>query len=176
MDLEQDPARVPGEEWVEAVKKVTSLRPSQADISSAMPEQFAVEAEGPRGEKRIDYIGVPVKNADGTPNKYAKRLIDMHEPAAKAGADLTAKLAAGDYDQKPDTETPRNRESDPSLLPRSAERRGLRPVPRQRGYYFGRPVLDVWGHFNLWLDEHGRLRRLVLHGTQRNMTLEVVPT
>lgn len=64
------------------------------DFSGVLPEQYAVEVEDERGGKRVDYVGVPIKNADGTLNKYGKALIEAHETANKRETEVAAEINA----------------------------------------------------------------------------------
>ena len=165
-----------GSEWFEAQAKLKALEPSQSTISESLPDECAFEVVGPHGEKRIDYKGVPIKNADGTPNKYAKRLVDMHRPAAEAGAEMSQKMAAGDYaDHVPVDATERKHPIDPDLMERLARGRGLMLAHAEGGarLYRGRSICDECGVPNLWLDKSGRLVRMALIGTQHSQRVEV---
>lgn len=166
-----------GPDWFEAQAKLKALEPSQADICDALPEECAVEVVGVHGEKRIDYKNIPIKNADGTKNKYAKNLIDMHRPAAVAGAQMSEKLAGGDYAAKPQTsnEKERRQYADTEMLERVARGRDLMRVHAPRGSrrYRGRAVDDIFGVPNLWLTEDGRLVRIALVGTRETSRVEV---
>lgn len=170
--MEPEVKAVPAE-FAEAIAKVDAARPSQADICDALPEQCAVEVEDVYGAKRIDYKGVPIKNADGTLNRYGKNLIDMHAPAAHAGAEIVDKLRAGDYDDEPEptAERERVRPLDPDVASRVAERRGLVAVRGER--VRGRSVRDASGVRNLWLEPStGRLFRMAFVGTERSARVE----
>lgn len=161
--------------FAEAVAKVDAAQPSQKEISEVLPEECAVEVTNVLGEKRIDYKRIPIKNADGTPNKYGKVLVEMHEKAAQVGADVVDKLQAGDYDDKPEQAFERERKQplDPEVALRVADHRELRPV---RGHRFrGRCVFDETGTPNLWRDREGRLWRMALVGTERKSRVEVYP-
>lgn len=66
------------------------LRPSQGDVDDAMRGLEPTLVPDADGGTRVDYANVPLKNADGTMSKYAKRLIDLHSPAAAKDADISA--------------------------------------------------------------------------------------
>lgn len=162
----------------EAMTKVDAAKPSQADISAALPDQFAVEVTGVRGEKRIDYKGVPIRNADGTLNKAGKNLLDLHAPAARVGADVTEKLKAGDYDDQPQHTEERERKqplsADVALRVARAQKltdvRALRP---HRSRYHGISITDENGVPNLWMNEDRRLVRIALVGTRESSRVMV---
>jgi len=64
------------------------------DFRGVLPEQYAVEVDDGRGGKRVDYVGVPIRNADGTLNKYGKALIEAHETPNKRETDVAAEINA----------------------------------------------------------------------------------
>lgn len=64
------------------------------DFSGVLPEQYAVEVDDGRGGKRVDYVGVPIRNADGTLNKYGKALIEAHETPNKRETEVAAEINA----------------------------------------------------------------------------------
>lgn len=69
------------------------------DFSGVLPDQYAVEVTNARGETRVDYKGVPIKNADGTLNKYGKALIEAHETPNKRESELASEIHAVRADQ-----------------------------------------------------------------------------
>lgn len=163
-----DPIEVPVA-FQEAMAKVDAAKPSQADICDALPEECAVEVTGVRGEKRIDYKKVPIRNADGSLNRYGKNLIELHEPAAKAGSDIVDRMQAGDLEDRPEQE--HKRPLDPEIARRVAEHRGLVAVPGN--VCRGRSVRDETGQPNLWLNRTtGRLYRMALVGTEHSARVE----
>lgn len=115
---------------VAEVAKVRDAAPKQSDIDGAMPRECAVPAVDARGQERIDYVGVPLKNADGSPTKYAKSLVELHRPQAEAGAALSQRLAGSA--PAPEIVVDRSGRKLP-LPPRLAEAvakaRGFKPVP-----------------------------------------------
>lgn len=122
-------------EAIAAVAKVCAAKPSQSDIDSAMPPECAVKRVDERGREHTDYIGVPLRNADGTPNKYAKRLGELHKKQATLGAALSAELGA----QQPQPEVVVDREGRKLELPARmaeavAKARGLLPVRHTSKY------------------------------------------
>jgi hypothetical protein len=159
----------------EAMAKVDAAKPSQADICDALPEECAVEVTTLRGEKRIDYKKIPVRNADGTANKYAKNLADLHAPAARIGAEVVDKLVAGDYDDHDEQAFERERKLplSPDIAERAAVRQGLRPVKSEGEWLNGRWRRPETG---LWVNADGRLVRLALVGTSRSARIEVYGT
>jgi hypothetical protein len=173
------------EAFADEVLKVKSLRPSQSYIADVLPDEFAVEVDTTvrdengevvrPGEKRIDYEGVPIKNADGSLNKYGKAIIEMHEPAGHAGVDIDAKLKSGDFDDKQQTVEERERKHPVTreMVARIAENQKLRPVPTRGPRFRGRSVTDEAGLQNLWLNEAGRLVRIALVGTTRSKRVEL---
>lgn len=64
------------------------------DFSDVLPEQYAQEVPDGRGGTRVDYVGVPIKNADGTLNKYGKALIEAHETPNRRESELAQELNA----------------------------------------------------------------------------------
>lgn len=70
------------------------LKPSQGDIDDALKGLPQVEVRTAKGETRIDYPEVPLTNADGTPNRYAKNLMDLHAPAARKGDEVSREVSA----------------------------------------------------------------------------------
>ncbi len=155
------------EAFVEANKKVTDAQPSQADISDALPEECAVEVTGIRGKKRIDYNGVPLRNADGTMNKYAKNLIDLHEPVGRIGVEVTQKLQAGDYRDHPQhtVDFERKQHMSRGEMIRIAKSMKLEPIFTSGSRFMGRTVCDETGMPNLWFNQYNRLVRIALVGT-----------
>lgn len=173
-----EPVSMPGPAFAEAIAKVDALKPSQADINAALPAENAVEVVGVRGVKRIDYKGIRIKNKSGDLNRAGKNLIDMHKPSALAGADISAKMAAGDYAYKPQhtAEVERKQVLSPDVAARIARSEGLtdvRALRRGRSRYHGRSVTDEAGVPNLWLDEERRLVRIALVGTRESQRVEV---
>jgi hypothetical protein len=165
-----------GPDWFEAQAKLKTLEPTQSDIIDALPEECAVEAVGVHGEKRIDFKGVPIKNADGSLNKYAHNLIDMHRPAAVAGSEMTQKLQGGDYAERAQqtAETERVQPLDAETANRIARARDLVRAPAYGSRTFrGRSVADAAGVPNLWITADGRLVRLALVGTRASSRVEV---
>ena len=158
--------------FTEAIAKVEAAKPSQSDVCDALPDECAVEAEGVRGEKRIDYKKVPIRNADGTLNKAGKNLLDLNRPAAEAGKDIVEKLRAGDLDDKPQmaAEVERKRPLDPRVAAKVAEMRGLRPARA-----CGIRAEDETGRPNLWRDSNGHLVRIALVGTRESSRIETYP-
>lgn len=118
-----------GAEQIADVARVTAARPTQSDISSAMPAENAVHTQDAHGASRVDYRGVKIKNADGTLNKYGRRLIEMHEKQARLGAELSLKVSGATP-----VETLRTGDGQPLKVPARladavARARGLRAVP-----------------------------------------------
>lgn len=175
MNEPESPAQNIGPDYFEAVTKLKALEPSQSDICDALPEECAVEATGVHGEKRIDFEKVPIKDASGDLNQYGKNLIDMHQPAAVAGSELTKKLAGGDFAPRPQTTGERERKQplDPNTAERIAKTRNLMRVHSKRRFR-GLHVCDSDGVPNLWLDERGRLVRIALVGTRQSQRVEIV--
>ena len=160
----------------QAIAKQEAAKPSQADISSALPEECAVQVTGVRGKKRVDYKKVKIRNADGSLNKYGKNLLDLHRPAALAGADIVPKLNAGDLDDKPQhtADVERKHPLDPRIAENVARSRGLTPVRGERApLRLGAVhVRDETGTPNLWLDKDGRLHRMAFVGTEESQRVE----
>lgn len=77
-------------------------RERTTDFRGVLPEQYAHEVEtryvtesgAERVERRVDYLGVPIKNADGTLNKSGKALIEAHETQNRRESELAAEIAA----------------------------------------------------------------------------------
>lgn len=75
--------------WAEMQRKRTT------DFRGVLPEECAVEVvDEARGTTRTDYRNVPIKNADGTLNKYGKALIEAHETQNRAESELAAEINA----------------------------------------------------------------------------------
>lgn len=75
--------------WAEMQRKRTT------DFRGVLPEECAVEVvDEARGTSRVDYRNVPIKNADGTLNRYGKALIEAHETQNKAESELAAEINA----------------------------------------------------------------------------------
>ncbi len=164
-----------GPDWFEAQAKLKALEPSQGDIIDALPEECAVEVVGVHGDKRIDYKGVPIKNADGTKNRYAKNLIDMHRPAAVAGAEISQKLHGGDYAARSQntSEVERKQPLDAETANRVARARDLIRVHSRNRTFRGRSICDAVGVPNLWLTSSGGLVRIALVGTRESSRVEI---
>lgn len=64
------------------------------DFSGVLPDQYAQEVPDGRGGTRVDYVGVPIKNADGTLNKHGKALIEAHETPNRRESELAQELNA----------------------------------------------------------------------------------
>lgn len=64
------------------------------DFRGVLPDEYAVEVTNARGEARVDYKGVPIKNADGTLNKYGKALIEAHETPNRRESELASEINA----------------------------------------------------------------------------------
>lgn len=116
-------------EAVADVARVVAARPSQSDIVSAMPAENAVVSRDARGNERVDFKGVRIKNADGTLNKYGRRMLDMHKKQAQLSAELSAKVSAS-----VPTETLLSGDGKPLKVPARladavARARGLRAAP-----------------------------------------------
>lgn len=116
-------------EAVADVARVVAARPSQSDIVSAMPAENAVHTRDAYGRERVDFKGVKIKNADGTLNKYGRRMLDLHKKQSQLGAELSAKVSAS-----VPTETLRTGDGRPLKVPARladavARARGLRSVP-----------------------------------------------
>lgn len=87
---EQDRVRADGRrpdmvidnDTVELFGKLNAARASQGDINDAMRGLEPTLGEADDGSERVDY-SVPIKNADGTLNRYGKRLMDLHAPALR---------------------------------------------------------------------------------------------
>lgn len=70
---------------MDTLVKAHRSKPSQGDIKDALKGLEPTPVEDPlTGELREDFANVPLKNADGTLTKYAKNLMDLHAPAARA--------------------------------------------------------------------------------------------
>ena len=70
-------------------------RARTTDCRGVLPEECAVEVvDEARGTTRTDYVGVPIKNADGTLNRYGKALIEAHETQNRAEAELAMEINA----------------------------------------------------------------------------------
>lgn len=78
----------------ESFGKVVAARPSQGDVDDALRGVEGVEVTGPDGVTRTDYPNVPLKNADGTPTKYARNLADLHAPSGRASAAMGEEMGA----------------------------------------------------------------------------------
>ena len=135
-----------------AIAKEDSLRPTPSDLAAAIPDEFAVETIVPaRGvnwpaRKRIDYKGIRLRNADGTPNKIAKNLVELHRPAARYGADIIPKLQAGDYNRA-EVVVEELLPYDEATATRWAAVSGLRPLRRGGEWLTGcyrRPERNLW--------------------------------
>lgn len=118
-----------GSEQIADVAKVVAARPSQSDIISAMPAENAVVSHDARGNERVDFKGVKIKNADGTLNKYGKRMVEMHRKQSKLAGELSLKVSA-----TVPMETLRAGDGQPLKVPARladavARARGLRAVP-----------------------------------------------
>lgn len=74
--------------WAELQRKRTT------DFRGVLPEQYAVEVSDGRGGTRVDYVGVPIKNADGTLNAAGKALIEAHETQNRAESEVAAEINA----------------------------------------------------------------------------------
>lgn len=74
-------------------RKVTAYKPSQGDVDDACRGLEPTLVETDEGT-RIDYNDVNIRNADGTLNKYGKRLRELYEPGARAGVEHTAEVLA----------------------------------------------------------------------------------
>jgi len=95
-ELERDGRRptIIGQEVIESYVAVQAAKPSQRDIKDAMKGLEPTLVEDPMtGETREDFANVPLKNADGSLTQYAKNLIDLHAPAAKASETASEKMA-----------------------------------------------------------------------------------
>jgi hypothetical protein len=155
-----DPIEVPPG-FQKAIAKQDSLRPTPGDLADAIPGEFAVETIVPaRGvnwpaRKRIDYKGIRLRNADGTPNKTAKNLIDLHEPAARAGVDIVDKLHAGDYAERAATAAEREEQGKQQYLAVTAAERYAK---QKKLKHAGRRIGDALE--NLWSDHNGTMVRL----------------
>lgn len=80
-------------EAMDTLVRVQRAKPSQGDIKDALRGLEPTPVEDPlTGETREDFANVPLKNADGTLTKYAKNLMDLHAPAARASDDASHKL------------------------------------------------------------------------------------
>jgi hypothetical protein len=156
--------------------KMEAAQPSQADIDSAMRGLEPTEVEVTRtrrdGSKmkmgtRRDYKKIKIRNADGSLNKYGKRLIELHEPAARLGKDIVPALNAGDLDDEPELPaTERSWPLDPRVADRVARNRGLEQVTR-RSRFLSDPQPP-----NLWRDGEGRLWRMAFVGTEAKRRVE----
>jgi len=176
--IEASGPKMPTPAFLDAVARVKALAPSQEDICDALPAENAVEVVGVRGEKRIDYKGIRIKDASGGLNRSAKNLIDLHRPAAEAGRDITAKQAAGDYEYKPQhtAEVERKQPLAADVAVRIARTHGLtdvRALRPGRARYHGRSIRDENGVPNLWMDAERRLVRIALVGTRESSRVEV---
>lgn len=69
-------------------------RERTTDFRGVLPDQYAVEVSDGRGGTRTDYVGVPIKNADGTLNRAGKALIEAHETQNRRESELAAEIAA----------------------------------------------------------------------------------
>lgn len=126
-----------GNEQIADVAKVVAARPSQSDISSAMPAENAVAVTGPDGNERVDYVGVKIRNADGTLNKYGRRMVEMHRKQAELGHELSQKVSGATPVEVLRTGDGQPLEVPARLADAVARTRGLRAVP-----YWGKRVLS----------------------------------
>ena len=74
--------------WAELQRKRTT------DFRGVLSDQYAVQVSDGRGGVRTDYVGVPIKNADGTLNRAGKALIEAHETQNRIESELAAEIAA----------------------------------------------------------------------------------
>ena len=79
----RSPDLVIGERTLADFRRVAAARPTQGDINEAYRGLQPTEVVGVRGAARTDYNDIPLKNRDGTLTKYARRMVDMHAPAAR---------------------------------------------------------------------------------------------
>lgn len=78
---------------MESLVAVQRSKPSQGDIKDALRGLEPTPVEDPlTGEVREDFANVPLRNADGTLTRYAKNLMDLHAPAARASDVASHKL------------------------------------------------------------------------------------
>src|SRR5689334_17117745 len=116
----------------ECVRDHMKVARAQADVGAqlrdAISDQFAVEVEGVRGEKRIDYKKIPIRNADGSLNRNGRALLEINAPALRMGQEVADKMKAHDYRPEPEREPPRTEPLDPRIARRQASERGWRPV------------------------------------------------
>lgn len=93
-ELERDGRRpiIIGQDAVEAASSLERAKPTQGDIDDAFKGLEPTLAIDPDGNERTDYKRIPLKNADGSLTKYAKRLIDMHQPTIEKGLELSSKI------------------------------------------------------------------------------------
>lgn len=79
---------------LDAIVAAERAKPSRGDIKDAFRGLEPTEVVDPvSGETREDFANIPLKNADGSLTKHAKNLMDLHAPAARAGAVAGEKLA-----------------------------------------------------------------------------------
>ena len=76
-------------------RKVAPTIPTQSDVNEAFRGLKPTPVATPEGGTRLDYNAIPLKHADGSLTKYAKNLIDLHAPGAKAGAEFASEMMAG---------------------------------------------------------------------------------
>jgi hypothetical protein len=157
-DLE--PVVVPQEQIADFQK----LREAQLDAASqhgdAFSDEFAVEVEGVRGEKRIDHEKVRIRNADGTLNKAGRAWMDITDAVDKVEEVIGEKIRANDYEPDPVVVKPRVEALGRELEDRVAKQRGLVRVKTPRDAH-GHPLV-LWGR-GLFRDAQGRYRRLVAY-------------
>jgi len=83
-----------GQDVVESFVKVQAAKPSQGDVKDAFKGLEPTLVEDPMtGETREDFANVPLKHSDGSLTKYAKNLMDLHAPAARASEVASEKMA-----------------------------------------------------------------------------------
>lgn len=79
--------------WAEMQRQRTT------DFRGVLPEECAVEVvDEARGTTRTDYVNVPIKNADGTLNRYGKALIEAHETQNRKESELAMEINATPQD------------------------------------------------------------------------------
>lgn len=76
-------------------EKVTPYTPSQGDVDDALKGLPPTPVVTPEGVESVEYRDIPLKHADGSLTRYAKNLIDLHAPAARAGASFAGEVVAG---------------------------------------------------------------------------------
>lgn len=153
--------------WMEVLK---AQRDAAAQHADAFSDEYAVEKTDVRGNKRIDYEGVPLRNADGTLNAAGKAFLEIYEPADRVEQEVVEKAAAGDFDERPETEADRERKARRAKMffqagQVYARRNGLKPAGQ-----WGDGTME-----NRWRDKSGRLLMLTFAMSPGRLDIDHVP-